>query len=93
MSYLTPSEVEWLQTQRLSLETPFMICDVKSSFFSIARYSGTCKYNKALYTYLEATDELIRDDVLQSVNRKRKADSKARVQAELDRTGSLFGDE
>lgn len=48
----------------LHRRTPYGITNVRMSQFSVARYSGGCKYNGESYTYLPDTDELIRDDVL-----------------------------
>lgn len=54
-----------LENCPLHRKTPFGICNVRKTQFSIARYYGAIKFNGELFTYLPDTDELIRDDVLQ----------------------------
>lgn len=71
-SHLTQSEIDALQESTLSRETPFLIRGVSQSQFSIARYYGAAKFNGATYTYVEPTDELIRDDVLKWLATQRK---------------------
>lgn len=48
----------------LHRKTPFGICNVRMTQFSIARFYGGIKFNGETFTYLPDTDELIRDDVL-----------------------------
>lgn len=76
MSYLTQSEIDALQDSDLPRDTPYLICGVSQTQFSIARYYGGCTFNGASYTYLPDTDELIRDDVRKFVlalRRRKKA--------------------
>jgi len=53
-----------LENCPLQRKTPFGICNVRMTQFSIARFYGGAKYNGDSFTYLPDTDELIRDDVL-----------------------------
>ena len=73
MSYLTREELEALQSSGLHRITPYLIEGVSTSIFSVARYSGKARVNGDEYTYLDATDELIRDDVLKWLEKRRKA--------------------
>lgn len=57
----------------LHRRTPYGITNVSMSQFSVARYSGGCKFNGDSYTYLPHTDELIRDDVLKWQRKQRRA--------------------
>ena len=72
MSYITDAEVEALQSSKLNRDTPFAIRGVTQTQFSIARYYGGCKFNGAHYTYFAESDELVRDDVLKFVTKRRK---------------------
>ena len=72
MTYLTEAEVEAIQ--HLPRDTPYCIQGVSQTQFSVARHYGSCRFNDHLYFYMEATDELIRDDVLKEVTKLRKAD-------------------
>jgi hypothetical protein len=58
----------------LHRRTPYGMTNVSHTQFSIARYSGCCRINGEIYTYLPGTDELIRNDVLKWL-KKRKQDS------------------
>lgn len=71
-SYLTPDEINLLQTTSLSRATPFVIRGVSESQFSIARYYGGIRLDGASYTYEPTTDELIRNDVLTLIERRRR---------------------
>lgn len=71
-SYIQQSEIDALQESDLSRETPFLIKCVSLGFFSIARYYGGATYNGQEYTYIHATDELIRNDVLKWITKLRK---------------------
>lgn len=70
--YLTPEEIDDLQTTTLHRRTPFAIYNVTQTQFSIARHYGGIDYNGSHYTYFPAHDELIRDDVLKHVTTRRK---------------------
>ena len=72
-SYLTQTEIESLNASDLSQETPFTIQGVSYSQFSISRHYGACVFNGARYTYLADCDELVRDDVLEFVEKRRKS--------------------
>lgn len=48
----------------LHRRTPYGITNVRETVFSVARFSGMCKFQGDDYTYLPETDELIRNDVL-----------------------------
>lgn len=58
------SALAGLENCPLHRNTPFGICNVRMTQFSIARFYGAAKYNGDSFTYLPDTDELIRDDVL-----------------------------
>lgn len=75
MSYLTESELDALQLTDLSRETPFLFGHVKSTQFSVARHYGGATFNGWHYTYVPTTDELVRDDVIKWVQRKRRFDA------------------
>ena len=76
MSYLTKEELAALQLTILSRDSPFIIQGVSSTQFSVARYSGGCRYNGRGYLYIPATDELVRDDVIKWLAKYRKEQSK-----------------
>ena len=76
-SFLTLAEIEALQDCRLSRDTPFAIQGVSQGFFSIARHAGGIVYQGKHYTYMAPTDELVRDDVLKWVAKRRKAEKAA----------------
>jgi len=75
-SFLTESEIEALQSSKLSRETPFAIQGVMNTQLSIARFYGGIRYNGDGYTYMPDGDELIRDDVLLFVTKLRKKQRK-----------------
>jgi len=77
-SYLSEAEVTALQFSDLDRAAPFLIRGVTEGIFSVARYYGGAKYNGASYTYVPATDELIRDDVLKFVAKLRKPRRKSK---------------
>ena len=58
--------------------SPYVITHVSQTQFSVSRYYGGCTYRSESYTYLPHTDELIRDDVLRWMQKKRQ--SKAKVE-------------
>jgi hypothetical protein len=74
-SYLTEAEV--IAIHALNRDSPYVIKGVSDSQFSPARYYGAMKFNGAGYTYCQNTDEFVRDDVLQFVNKARRAAEKA----------------
>lgn len=82
-SYLTQEEIDALQTAGLPasqphFKQPFLIQYVSQGMFSVARFAGGATINGASYTYLTNTDELIRDDVLKWVTRRRKQEKKTK---------------
>lgn len=81
MSYLTDEEITELNASDLSRATAFAMRNVSSGFFSVARHYGGAKINGASYTYFPESDELIRDDVLQWITKRRKAQKRSRVEA------------
>jgi hypothetical protein len=60
----------------MSKITPYVIAGVSRTQFSIARHFGVVIYNRKTYTYMPQHDELIRDDVLKWVTKRRKEASK-----------------
>ena len=91
MSYLTESELEALQLTDLSRETPFLIGHVKSGYFSVARIAMGAVIQGWHYTYMPPTDELVRDDVVKWVQRKRRFDAlKAKAEAVQEQV-DIFG--
>ena len=71
-----PTGLFGLENCPLHRNTPFGIQDVSRTQFSVARHYGGIKYNGSDYTYLPATDELIRDDVLKWRAENAKASGK-----------------
>lgn len=82
-SCLTQEEIDALPTAGLPasqphFKQPFLIQYVSQGIFSIARFAGGAKINGASYTYLPNTDELIRDDAMKWVTRRRKEEKKTK---------------
>lgn len=77
MSHLTPEELDALQTSKLPRDTPYLIQGVSHGMFSIARHYGGAKYNGKFYSYVPTTDELIREDVVKWLAKRRTAAKKA----------------
>jgi len=69
---------------------PLIIRNVQSTQFSLARYYGVITYNGQLYTYFALGDELIRDDVLRWVTKRREAERKAAADRATAAQGSLL---
>ena len=93
MSHLTDDELTAMQASDLPREPYFIIRGVSQTQFSIARRYGRCKFNGSDYTYVDDTDELIRDDVMAWLATRRKAESKAAKPTKVKpATRSLFGD-
>lgn len=76
-SFLTDAEVQEIQSLRR--KTPYMIRGVSTSMFSIARFYGAVVFNGEGYTYNPDTDELVRDDVLKAVMKRRNAKRKRKA--------------
>lgn len=72
MSHMTESELVALNASTLPRDAPFAIQGVSLGFFSVARRYGAAVFNGARYTYIPATDELIRDDVIKWLAKQRK---------------------
>jgi hypothetical protein len=72
MSYLTDEEQDALESSGLEPWTPFVIQNVSRTQLSVARHYGGCLYNGREYVYIPTTDELIRDDVVRWVTKRRK---------------------
>lgn len=83
--YLTADE---LQAALVVLhdKAPYAIQGVSTGFFSVARHYGGAVFNGCGYTYLPATDELVRDDVLKMVRKMRKKPPAINTQASIDLT-------
>lgn len=71
-SYLTNPEIDALQDAGLHRKSPFILGSVSQGMLSVARHFGGCKYQGDTYTYVSATDELIRSDVLRWLTKYRK---------------------
>lgn len=76
MSHLSETELLMLDLSDLPRDTPFIICHVCQTQFSIARHYGGCKFQGRNYTYIQETDELLRDDVVKWLAKHRKAQRK-----------------
>lgn len=72
MSYLTPAERDALQSSGLHVMTPYVIDDPRHEAMRFAKLDGSVKWHGDYYTYIDATDELIRDDVLRWLEKRRK---------------------
>lgn len=70
-SHLAADELAALQASTLDRSTPFAIQGVSLGFFSVARHYGGATYNGASYTYFPESDELVRDDVVRWVRKRR----------------------
>lgn len=81
-SFLTEQEIDALQKSKLHRETPFLIRSVSTGFFSVSRHYGGAKLNGNQYTYMQETDELVRDDVLRWVSKARCAAEKQKREIE-----------
>ncbi len=77
MSYLTDAELAALQESALDPFTPFAIQGVSRTQLSVSRHYGGCTYNGAHYVYNPVTDELIREDVLKWIGKRRNEERKA----------------
>ena len=77
MSHMTEAEELALQDSGLDRQSPFMIRGVSQTQFSIARHYGGVVFKGQHYTYLPATDELIRDDVAKWLAKHRREERKS----------------
>lgn len=80
-SYLSDQDVADILAKGLHKRTPYLIRGVSSGYFSIARYCGGIKYNGDSFTYMPTTDELVRDDVLKFIVKKRKGEKQSEQKA------------
>jgi hypothetical protein len=78
-SFLTPDEIDGLMLTHSGQQIAWT--GVSHTQLSIARHYGGIVFNGQHYTYMPATDELIRDDVLKLVMKARVAAAKAAKQA------------
>lgn len=84
-SFLTPDEVERLQTSGLKTDAYFAIRGASHGMFSVARHYGGMTFNGYDYTYDPNTDELIRDDVLKLVMKWRREAAKTAKAAAVEK--------
>lgn len=84
MSHLTDDEVQALQSSGLPRATPYIITGASQGPLSIARHYGGIAYQGARYIYIPPTDELVRDDVLKWLAKRRMSEAKAAFKAERD---------
>jgi len=90
MAYLTESELAALQTSGLDRKTPYVMTGISQSQLSIARHYGGIMYEGVRYIYYSLNDELIRKDVVQWVEKRRRAEKKAPLEATRKETEELF---
>jgi hypothetical protein len=57
----------------LHKRTPYVMHNVSAGQLSIARHSGLIMFNGETYIYFAEFDELVRDDVLAFVHKRRRA--------------------
>lgn len=69
-AYLTEAELEAIQ--HLDRSAPYCIQGVSNGQLSVARLYKCCTFQGRFYVYFQATDELIREDVLKFVAKLRK---------------------
>lgn len=74
-TFLTPAEIDGLMLTHSGQQIAWT--GVSHTQLSIARHYGGIVFNGQHYTYMPATDELIRDDVLKLVMKARVAAAKA----------------
>jgi hypothetical protein len=73
-SYLSDADVRAILDAGLHKRTPYLIRGVSQTQLSIARHYGGINYNGDSFTYMPTTDELVRDDVVEFIEKgKRKA--------------------
>jgi hypothetical protein len=76
-SFLNEEETEALNASGLHRRSWFLIRNVSTSYFSPCRHFGGGIIQNERYTYNPKTDELIRDDVLKWVMKRRRDAAKA----------------
>ena len=90
MTYLTPDELDAVQSSGLDPFTPYVIEDVSMKPLRtllpglnllIGQYYGGCTYGGREYYYIPTTDELIREDVVRWIMARRKEAQRAAREA------------
>jgi hypothetical protein len=71
-SYILRAELPAISLA-LHKRTPYVYSNVSAGQLSIARHSGMCVVNSETYIYFAEFDELVRDDVLAFVHKRRGA--------------------
>ena len=84
------SQLTNLKGCKLHRRTPYGMTGVSQTQFSIARHCGGIQFNGDQYTYLPATDELIRADVLRWKNQQDRKARKVAKAAKKDTTPELI---
>lgn len=82
---------EGLDESGLPRCTPFAIRCVSETQFSIARFFGTMRFNGQAYTYFQDTDELVRDDVLRWVMKRKVAVLDHVIKSKIDAAQCQLG--
>jgi hypothetical protein len=78
MPYLTPDELDALRyDSNLDAFTPYVIQGTSIGPLSLIRHYAGCTYGGREYCYIPTTDELIREDVVRWVTKRRKAAQRA----------------
>ena len=87
MSYLTKAELAAVNESTLHKLTPYVIDDDRHEAMRFAKLDGFVKWHGDEYVYIDATGELIRDDVLKWLEKRRKtATDDKRKAAKAQRT-------
>ena len=71
-TYFTADEAAAIEAGFPDDGVPIMYCDVSYSQLSLARHAGGAMVHGRRFTYVTATDELIRDDLLKWIERRRR---------------------
>ena len=83
-SYFTPAEVELLQASPMFAHETIAYRDVSQGMLSVARHYGGAQLPGGSFTYIPATDELIRDDVLKFISKARRTEKQTKSMAAVD---------
>jgi hypothetical protein len=87
----TPEEMAAINASGLDFQFgPAVIRNVSKSQLSIARMYGGAHVFSHHYTYNPAADELIRDDVLKWMAKRKREERKARVAEGQEKQQGLF---
>ena len=76
-SYLSDADVRAILDAGLHKRTPYLIRGVSQTQLSIARYHSGIKYNGDSFTYMPTTDELVRDDVVEFIEKGKRQTKQA----------------